>query len=205
MKILLVSDLHSSEATLKELDRLLSNVRFDLVASPGDVTDRYDRDPVNYLDRFINLVTKKHRLPLKMIYGNNDSRAVIERARAQGVLLHFDDWQFHGYRIVGIGDVESQPEVPGGSVTNLAGAIVLSHRPNPQFRELKELGMPLANAPIVQIFGHYHSRAETHELGPTLVINVPAGLDGRYAVLELPSKPASPVGGKVEFKWFKNS
>lgn len=198
MKILLISDLHSSEATLKELDRLLGVERFDLVASPGDVTDRYDRDPVNYLDRFINLVTKKHRLPLKMVYGNNDSREVIERARAQAVLLHFDDWQFHGYRIAGIGDVESQPEIPGGSLKNLSGAIALSHRPTPQFKALKASGIPLTNAPTIQIFGHYHTRAETHQLGPTLVINVPAGLDGRYAVLELPKK-------EVQFKWFKNS
>lgn len=198
MNILLISDLHSSGGAIKGLDELLGSVQFDLVLSPGDVTDRYDAHGLEYLDQFINLVTQKHQLPLKMVHGNNDSKEVIERARSRGVLLHFDEEKIAGYRIAGIGDVESQPAIRGGSLKDLTGAIAISHRPTPQFNELKASGMPLANAPMIQIFGHYHARAQTEQLGGTLVINVPAGLDGRYAILELPSK-------KVEFKWFKNS
>ncbi|MFY9484360.1 MAG: metallophosphoesterase family protein [Patescibacteria group bacterium] len=198
MKILLLSDLHSSQSTLKGLDTLLGSERFDLVLSPGDITDRHDGHPLEYLDQFINLVTQKHHLPLKMVYGNNDSKEVIEHARQAGVLLHFDDEKIEGYRIAGIGDVESQPEIPGGSLNNLTGAIAVSHRPTPQFKELKASGTPLANAPMIQIFGHLHTRAETNQLGQTLVINVPAGALGRYAVLDLPSK-------MVQFKWFKDS
>jgi len=198
MKILLISDLHSSPSTLKGLDELLAIEQFDYVLSPGDVTDRYDANALEYLDQFINLVTQKHGLKLKMVYGNNDSKEVVEHTRARGALLHFDEENIQGYRIAGIGDVESQGEIPGGTLKDLSGTIVVSHRPTPQFKALKASGATLSNAPIIQIFGHYHTRAETEQVGSTLIINVPAAMDGRYAVLELPSK-------KVEFKWFKNS
>lgn len=192
MRILLVSDPHSSRPALVALDRLLQAERFDLVLCPGDVTDRHDRKAVEYFEDFADLITVKHRTPFKMVFGNNDSDEVINLARRREVLLHGTHITVGGYEFVGIGDFESHPAEPVNEIPNLSDTIVITHRPPSRTQKLK-----LGNSPMIHIAGHFHQRAETWQLGRTLVVQVPAALNGRYARLQLPDK-------QVEFRWFKD-
>ncbi len=198
MKILLLSDLHSSQEALANIDKLMALEHFHIVLCTGDMTNHQDPRGVEYLEHFIELVKTKHNTELKLVFGNNDDDPVIAYARIRRVLLHFECMNISGERICGIGDFESHPDSHTYQMPDVAGSILMTHRPPlKQLVKSKELSL-IKGSPTFHLAGHLHSRAETWQLGATTVIQIPAALDGRYATLELPSN-------KIQFKWFKES
>ena len=76
MKILILSDLHSSAKALKLLRNILDQQKIDLVLSPGDIVDHYDVNALEYIKKFLNLC-RQFKVPLKVVFGNNEPEEMI--------------------------------------------------------------------------------------------------------------------------------
>ena len=188
MTILLFSDLHSSAKALSWLTNLLAKQKFDLVIAPGDIVDRYDAKTADYLKKFVAICSKAN-VPTKVVFGNNEPEPIIGLYERRGISLHNKSYEQGGYTFIGIGDVEVHPDrMVDPTVLPIAGNILVTHRPPNKISNLKSKISKFKNLPAIHIAGHTHYQAFTEKIGETLVIHVPAAIDGQAAILQLPQK-----------------
>lgn len=200
MRILLFSDLHSSKDALDWLKTFLSETKIDLIISPGDIVDRHEPDGEQYVNDF-NDICRQFQVPLKVVFGNNEPQEVISLYERKGISLHNQSFELSGYTFVGIGDIEVHLDrIVDPAQLPIAGNILVTHRPpqnNSQFsvpspakavEGWRAGSFQFKNMPAVHIAGHLHSEGFVKKLGKTLVVNVPAALNGGAAILQLPEK-----------------
>lgn len=183
MQILLFSDLHCSSRALAWLSDILSQRKIDLVIGPGDIVDRHVAAGSEYVDALINVCVQAN-VPLKVVFGNNESDEIIGYYERRGISLHNKSFDLGGYTFVGIGDIEVHPDrMIDPSDLPIDDNILVTHRPPSQLIVSK-----FKNAPTVHITGHLHSNGFVKQIGKTLMVNVPAALNGGAAILQLPQK-----------------
>lgn len=184
MKFLVLTDFHASSKALKGLAALLTQNEYDAVLSLGDVINPDSRE-LPYVDQYINTI-KHAQLPLFAIHGNNEPEAAYKKYRESDINVHLETKTFNGYNICGLGSFGYLNEngFEDLSVDNLIineKTIFLTHVP-PRTVE------PQPHGPLIHLFGHKHSLAFSKQVGPTLLVQCPAGILGRVTELELPSK-----------------
>jgi Icc-related predicted phosphoesterase len=184
--LLVTTDFHADQKALHGLDKLLSEKRYDAVIMLGDLINPNPSE-LGYVRDFIDLVRINHSTPLFGLHGNNEPIEAMELYRQTDINIHLETKQFGGYNICGIGSFGYLNE-PGVfedlSVQNLVinqQTIFVTHVPP---RELK--AQP--HGPLIHLFGHMHVLAHTKQLGETLLVQCPAGIEGRVTELSLPDK-----------------
>lgn len=200
MRILALADFHSQKHILEDLKTFLQEENFDLAVIAGDLTIP---GPAAY-PYILSLddILEKHQLPWLAVHGNNDPPEVIQFLHATSRNLHFEPKQFSGYHFIGIGGWGD--ELPPYDIKT-EGAILITHIPptlrrSPQPPTLsRSFHSPLhphpstlRDSPLLHLAGHIHHHAKITDIGPTRVVNIPAALLGRAAIIELPNR-------KVEF------
>lgn len=192
IKILIFSDLHSSNSALNWLVKLLQKEKPNLVLSPGDIVNFHDQAASEYVKKFLaNCRTQD--LPLKVVFGNNEAPETIDLYDDLGISIHGKTYSFNNFTFVGVGDIESNPSrMFDIAKLPIQGNILLTHRPPDPNSKFQILNPKLANAPAIHIAGHLHSRGFSKKFGQTLVVNAPAASEGGAAILTLPDK-------KIEF------
>lgn len=185
MKLLITTDFHDSRSALAGLDILLDRTQYDAVIMLGDLINPRPSE-MPYVHDFIDLVMKKHQLPLYGLHGNNEPEEAWRYYREVGINIHLENRQLGEYNICGIGGLGFLNETgfEDLSVADLRmddKTIFVTHIP-PQRLERSVGG------PFLHLFGHRHVLAYTKQLGDTLQVQCPAGILGRVTELELPSK-----------------
>ncbi len=183
MKIFVVTDLHGQRSALLGVNRHLKANRYDAAFMLGDLCDQHDPKALNYARDFIDLLAA-HRLPLYVVHGNQESSSVKLLFQQRGVSVHFNQRSLGEYEVVGVGFGDAFPVDPSFA----SGKILLTHEPPraATIRTMKAKGV-LPNAPIIHLAGHLHKLARAHQLGRTVLAQIPAAVDMRAAELELPS------------------
>jgi len=172
--------------------------RVQLVLAAGDITiaghEAYAQD-------FLDCV-KVHKVPLLLVHGNNDSRAVVELFRRENVTIHRREKTLCGRRFVGIGgdgyaphDVELTEgdlgELPVESAILLthvppAGRLVLSTVDGPDIPQNFTVGGQFVEGgPLAHICGHIHSTEGVGMYAGTKIIKLRAAMWDACALLDL--------------------
>lgn len=182
---LIATDFHESHTALARLDVLLANKQYDAVIMLGDLINPPPRE-LPYVKDFIALVKERHQLPLFGLHGNNEPEEAWRYYRETGINIHLETRTINGWNICGIGGFGylSEAGFEDLSIENLIineQTIFITHVP-PRRMEAKPRG------PLIHLFGHRHVLQYTKQLGPTLLVQCPAGIFGKVTELELPSK-----------------
>lgn len=198
MKLLAISDVHSSKAILNFL-RMES---FDAVLLAGDISNG-SMDDVREVLRFLSDLGS----PVFFVPGNMDPKSLLEVHELEGCLnLHGDKSYLGSYSIGGVGGGLLSPfmtriefsEDEIGSLLKAVGRvdIILTHIPPfgtglDKVRSGMEVGSKALrsyieeNSPLLCVCGHIHESSGTERVGSTLAVN-PGPLSwGRYALIEL--------------------
>lgn len=193
MKILLISDLHSQKIAKISLEKFLSRDCFDLVVSCGDIAEKTNLSP-DYFNEVLNIFDK-YQVKFLGIPGNNDSKELFLEMVKKGISIHLAPKNIGKYKFTGLGgwgyDVENEFSVEDHQkdLKIDKNTIFVSHIP-PDIKTVKLL----KNKPLIHICGHRHNIAKTRIIDGMLLIQVPALMFGRAAILELPSKKLKFIG-----------
>jgi len=184
MKILAMSDLHSSENALHLLKERLQRDRPDLLVLAGDITNF---GPSEYARTVLDTAGSVRTLA---VHGNCDPSAVRELLTSAGVNIHQEFRPIEKYTFVGLGG--SPP--PMMEIPRITDLIIVSHVPPKGYNDMSPrghmgsdrlLGMVKKLHPIMVISGHIHeSQGAMKDIG-TVFVNPGAAMDGHYAVIEL--------------------
>jgi Icc-related predicted phosphoesterase len=185
---LVTTDFHTSEKALSGLEILMQQKQYDAVLMLGDLINPDPRE-LPYVDRFIDLIQNKAKLPLFAIHGNNEPEEAYKKYRESGINVHLETKMFGGYNICGIGSFGYLNEngFEDLAVDNLVineKTIFLTHVP-------PRIVAPQPKGPLIHLFGHKHVLAFSKQVGSTLQIQCPAGIEGRVTELILPEKKAN--------------
>jgi Icc-related predicted phosphoesterase len=148
---LCLADLHSHVTALQRLDGLLGALagQLDVVLVAGDVTVP-GREA--YARRLIDAVAR-HRVPLLLVHGNNDSWLAVQEFRRAGVTIHRREREVAGVRFTGFGGTGDAPhdlELGPDETLHLdpQGSILLTHVPPPGgLRYGPDTAMPASHHP----------------------------------------------------------
>ncbi len=182
LTLLITTDFHADKKALAGLTQLLDQTTYDAVIMAGDLINPDQRE-LPYVTSFINLI-KKHQLPLFSLHGNNEPEEAYQLYREAGINIHLETKAFAGYNICGIGGYGYLNEngFADLSINNLIineKTIFVTHVPPRVYR-------PTSLGPLVHLFGHLHVRAYAKQVGKTLLIQCPAGQQGKVTTLKLP-------------------
>lgn len=185
LTLLIVTDLHASRQALNGIDDLLHEKEYDAILMLGDLINP---TPVElpYVSKFIDLIKSKHKLPLFGLHGNNEPKEAYKIYRDAKINVHLETRQLGEYNICGIGgwgylDEEGFENLSINNLILNEKTIFLTHLPPSK-------STPPDKGPLVHLFGHKHVLAYCKQLGPTLLVQCPAGNLGRVTELELPAK-----------------
>ncbi len=182
---LITTDFHANKKAFTGVDSLLSQKTYDAVLMLGDLINHRPSE-MPYVEAFCEMVMKTHSLPLFALHGNNEPQEAWEYFRKIGVNIHLETKEFRGYNICGLGSFGYLDEAgfEDLSLDNLIineKTIFITHVP-PRKAEVPTHG------PLVHLFGHMHSLQYTKQLGPTMLVQCPAGELGQVTELVLPAK-----------------
>ncbi len=175
MKLVLISDLHSAQKTLKFIDLIIKRESPEGVIISGDITQNSDTD---FLEKIFALFDE-HGVNGYVICGNADEGGA-------STMLHESKYSVNQVcrdGICGICDHEEALANAG----ELSGKILVTHRP-PLVSILKN---KLNNAPEIHISGHLHSRKTAVQYPSTFMVQVPTLQNGEYATLDTKGKKVS--------------
>ncbi len=193
MRILAMSDLHSSENAFQLLRERLQRDKPDLLVLAGDITNF---GPTEYASAVLEEAKGVQTLA---VHGNCDPSPVREALEKVGASIHQEFRPVEKYTFVGLGG--SPPpmmEIP--AITDL---IIISHVPPKGYNDStarghrgsgRLLGMVEKLHPILVISGHIHESQGAVKDKGTVFVNPGAAMDGHYAVIEVGK------GIKVELK-----
>jgi Icc-related predicted phosphoesterase len=189
LKILALSDFHSSDEPLELLDSYLAkHLEVGLVLIAGDITERKGRNSVSnvqYLHRLLQIVKQKHGRELFAVHGNNDSTEIFNLLEATGVSLHLQERYHKGWRFTGIGGwgslEESVLDQEQAAKFTTGESIFVTHIP-PRF--VAEFAHP----PLLHVCGHFHSVEKSVFKGGTELVQLKTAMLGRGAIISLPEK-----------------
>lgn len=190
------SNLATSEVRTKKLDSSrptasASNGKYDLVLCVGDVVSRANKEGMEFLEKFIDLIINLHQTKLFMVHGNSESEAMIDLMRQRNVLIHLKAKRFRGHEFYGIGGwMEDIPEI-SNLKSQISKSILLTHLPpkriikTPEHQNIKT---KIDSGPLIHLCGHIHSPGSIWRIGKTLVVKIPTAMYGEAAVLEMPGR-----------------
>lgn len=199
IKILCLSDIHSSNQFLRALNEHLTKNpstklgagKYDLVLCAGDVVSLPNKKGMEFLEKFINLITNLHQTKLFMVQGNSESEAMIDLMRKKNVLIHLKSKRFRGHGFYGIGGwMEDIPEI-SNLKSKISNAILLTHLPPKRIiktQEHENIKTKIDSGPLIHLCGHIHSPGSIWRIGETLVVKIPTAMYGEAAVLEMPGR-----------------
>src|SRR4030042_4542055 len=98
IKILCLSDIHNSNKFLRSLNEHLAKNKYDLVLCTGDVISRPNKNGMNFLKEFINIICELHQTKLFIVHGNNETEKMIDLMRKKNVLIHLREKRYKGYK-----------------------------------------------------------------------------------------------------------
>jgi Icc-related predicted phosphoesterase len=181
MLVFVCTDLHGQGRTLVSIDRQLNQKKYDAVFMLGDLCNTHDPRALFFAEDFVDLI-KKHSLPLFVVHGNQEPESVRLLFQQRGVTVHFNARQLGPYSVVGVGYGDTFPLDPDFA----RGKILLTHEP-PRAAMIKQMVKrgSLPNAPLMHLCGHLHQLARVHEIGETLLVQVPSAESGRAAEVDL--------------------
>ena len=195
IKILCLSDIHNNNQFLRSLNNHLAKQKYDLVLCAGDVVSRPNKNGMEFLKNFIDLITNLHQIKLFMVHGNNETGEMIDLIRKKNVLIHLKVKRFRGHKFFGIGGwMEDIPEITNLK-SKISNTILLTHLPPKRVQPIStnfNKSQPISDGPIIHLCGHLHAPGMIWKIGKTLVVKIPTGMYGEAAVLEMP-------GRKVKF------
>jgi Icc-related predicted phosphoesterase len=185
LTILALSDLHMQGRCLEYLDQALVREKPGLVLVAGDITER-KTGAVDYLQSFLTLIKKKHRLPLFGVHGNNDSPEIFDLLEATGVSLHLRVREHAGWRFSGIGGwgdlSETVLDTEEALRFNPEGTVFVTHVPPRRDLKLED------HLPLLHLAGHTHSTERIENLQGVPVIRLKTAMLGRAALIKLPER-----------------
>lgn len=193
MRILAMSDMHSSENALQLLKERLQRDRPDLLVLAGDITNF---GPVEYASAVVDVAKGVQTLA---IHGNCDPAPVRDFLSTAGVSVHQEFRPFEKYTFVGLGG--SPP--PMMEIPQITDLIIISHVPPKGYNDStprghagsgRLLSMVEKLHPILVISGHIHESPGAVKENGAVFVNPGAAMDGHYAVIEVGK------GIKVELK-----
>lgn len=189
IKILCLSDIHNSNQFLRSLNEHLIKQKYDLSLCAGDVVSLPNKKGMEFLEKFINLVTNLHQTKLFMVQGNSESGAMIDLMRKKNVLIHLKSKKFRGHGFYGIGGwMEDLPEM-SKLKCQMSNSILLTHLPPKRLSQnYKITKSPITNGPLIHLCGHLHAPGAVWKIGETLVVKIPTAMYGEAAVLEMPRR-----------------
>jgi len=184
MKILAMSDLHSSENALTLLKERVQRDRPDLLVLAGDITQF---GPESYVRAVLDARGDVETLAVP---GNCDPSSIESVMVEAGVSIHQQFRPVEKYTFVGLGG--SPP--PLMEIPDIPDLIIVSHVPPKGYNDLsvrghsgseRLLNMVKRLHPILVISGHIHeSQGAKKDMG-TLFVNPGAAMDRHYAVIEV--------------------
>ncbi|MCX8195449.1 MAG: metallophosphoesterase family protein, partial [Candidatus Micrarchaeota archaeon] len=101
MKLLALSDMHSSEEALDRLKVRASRTSYDAVILCGDLTNR---GPLSYAEEILGVFPKTYA-----VHGNMDSPEVAKAIARSGAQLHGKKVKFGEWNLVGLGGSNPTP------------------------------------------------------------------------------------------------
>lgn len=197
MKLLAISDLHSSKASLDPLRR----ESFDAVLLAGDISNGSMEDVRDVLRSLSGLGA-----PVFFVPGNMDPKALLDEPEMEGCLnLHARRSRLGGYSIGGVG---------GGTISPFSTRIEFSEEEILSFlKEIERVEILLTHAPpfgvldrvrsginigsralrgyieemtpLICVCGHVHESRGVERMGRTVVVNPGPLQRGDYALIEL--------------------
>ncbi|MEM0016945.1 MAG: metallophosphoesterase family protein [Candidatus Korarchaeum sp.] len=197
MKLLAISDVHSSKTSLN----FLKGESFDALLLAGDISNGSMDDVREVLRSLSDLGS-----PVFFVPGNMDPKSLLEVHELEGCLnLHGDKSYVGSYSIGGVGGGLISPfstriEFSEDEIESLLKAvgrvdIILAHTPPFGTLDRVRTGMKVGsralrryieeNSPLLCVCGHIHESSGVERIGSTLAVN-PGPLSwGRYALIEL--------------------
>ncbi|MCS7103477.1 MAG: metallophosphoesterase family protein [Candidatus Korarchaeum sp.] len=198
MKLLAISDVHSSKTSLSSLRR----ESFDAVLLAGDISNGSMSDVKEVLKFLRDLGS-----PVFFVPGNMDPKSLLDVHELEGCLnIHGDKSYLGRYSIGGVGGgtispfstrIEFSEEEIGSLLKELGRVdVILTHTP-PFGTKLDRVrsGISVGSralrkyieeySPLLCVCGHIHESSGVERIGDTLAVN-PGSLSwGMYALIEL--------------------
>lgn len=173
MKLVLISDLHSSKKALSDLDQIVSKENPDGIICAGDITNR---DTPEYFFEFEKKL-KSYSLPAFVIWGNNEPADLYDIITNSEFSCHLKKKVFGKDYIYGISDTDDLGEFDPNDIN---GAILVTHKPPLR----KNLQQPLKNGPKLHLCGHIHIAQSVYRYPSTTLVQIPSLLLRKYVILE---------------------
>ena len=185
-----LADLHNAKSALRLLNEHLSHHKYDLVLCAGDIVSRPNKNGMDFLKEFINIICELHQTKMFMVHGNNETGMMIDLMRKKNVLIHLREKRYKGYKFFGIGGWMEDLTTPDRLKKSLNNAILLTHIPpkRPPKAPSGSRVNSIEGGPLVHLCGHLHAPGAIWRIGETLVIKIPTAMYGEAAVLEMPGR-----------------
>ncbi|MBU0952808.1 MAG: metallophosphoesterase [Nanoarchaeota archaeon] len=210
MKILVLADIHGA---YQKIDKVLEREnKFDLIISPGDITDMYTGpEEFSQLD-IADIVIQKLLIPQKPVFcipGNHDPFDVVNIFEEYGVNIHNKIRTFNGITYLGFGGAqtpfktlyEPTEEEIGDSLTQLAShltnpAVIIVHNPphntiNDKTIQGQHVGSPTIrdfiekHQPLLCLCAHIYEGRGDDKIGKTVTFYPGPLLEGYYGIVEI--------------------
>ena len=184
MRILAMSDMHSSENAIQLLRERLQRDQPDLLVPAGDITNF---GPPGYASAVLDIA---EGVQVLAVHGNCDPAPVREVLTSREVSVHQEFRPVEKYTFVGLGG--SPP--PMMDIPQITDLIIISHVPPKGYNDRtarghggssRLLGMVEKLHPILVVSGHIHEAQGAVKEGGTVFVNPGAAMDGHYAMIEL--------------------
>ncbi|MBI2675400.1 MAG: metallophosphoesterase [Candidatus Aenigmarchaeota archaeon] len=226
MRILVIADVHGQ---YKKLRKLVSKIKepFDMVVTPGDITDMYSL-PSEFTQLDIaNLVVQcllSMGKPLLAVPGNHDPYEILDIFEEYGVNLHAAARKMNGIMFMGYGgaatpfnthfepgEEEIKKHLFGLSSNVKEDFILIVHNP-PKGTKVdatadgKHVGSEvirnfiLEKKPLLAISAHIHEAAGTDRLGETTLFYPGVCHEGNYGIVEITGKEVKCEIKKIDIK-----
>ncbi len=224
MKILVIADVHGQYKKLRKLVGKISEP-FDIILTPGDITDMYSL-PTDFTQTDIaNLVIQSMLSlgkPLLAVPGNHDPYEILDVFEEYGINLHGKVRDMAGMRFIGYGGAAtpfntlfepSEDEIKkclAGLSSNIKGDFILIVHNPPKGTKMdstadgKHVGSDavrnfiLERKPLLAISAHIHEAAGTDKLGETTLFYPGVCHEGYYGVVEIEGRSVKCERKKVE-------
>lgn len=198
MKILLLSDIHSSFEMLERILEKVEKADFDVLLIAGDLTQFKPTDAIR-IDRILSEFTEN----CFAVHGNCDHEVILEGNYDSLKFIHGKSVEFNGYRIHGIGGSAITPfntpsEYSASQMRSFMSNfrfgeknILLSHCPPKGILDRTYSGLNVGCEAIRErivefdliLCGHVHECCGKAN-SPTLAVNPGPVMWGRFAIID---------------------
>jgi Icc-related predicted phosphoesterase len=223
MKILVIADIYGE---FEKLEKILDKVRgqdFDLVVSPGNMTDSFkqhtDFSQMDIADIILQKLISLKK-PVYCVPGNHDPYEILDIFTDYGINLHYSINKNHGIQFMGFGGArtpfntlfepteEETKDALNKMHKKIKGKFILvTHNP-PKDTKIDKISSGehvgsqtikdfiIKSKPLLLITAHIHEAAGVDSIGPTTIFNPGPAFNNSYGIVNI-------TGDKIVCKSYK--